>query len=896
MCTGNDSVEAAATVRSWTGFWAPADFEKTALRSDALAWSSEEVRSFVASAGREEPAEVARDTQDSPSPFTGAGAAGSSTEQRRPWWTSAQHHTEAPADDESIPRKLEGWWRVLEYHHNLDAFSRGSLREGELCFVEKLWSDRIRVFSPRETSVGIVSLDSALDLQLVQKAGSSVGSRWEVIQDMREGADDPDEIKVGQRRHILGGKFGEMSLKGMQCRVSSYIETMDRWQVELPLQDQRGKPISVAIVPCQLQEVRTAKEPKPNVPCGLKAALAASALELSWQLGTEESDEALDASGASGSFHLRLRFVSRVRPGGRVWQSAEDAMYKYLEMRYIGSGAYGHAFRVMRLAEGSVADTEGADEPPHQVLDVPRGSDRATVAKAFRRLAKKWHPDKLEEHERERGIEEFRRIHHAYEQLLLDPEKSSDLIVLKCQLTGNVNGSAAYSKVSVAQSFRTEARCLSVVSQLRLPNVSKLVEVHPNFDWIVTWPYLPEAIMPYTIDTGVKVVDQVDLVRQGWTDFARSRRCIEHILRTMMALIRHDVMTVDIQQNVIVDRESGEPLFIDFGRGETAGSIYKTRIKTFMKKVLSLLARAVLRASVDVAARFIREIEDTIFAELEQWQDEKAGNQKKALALLDQNSMKWQEGVEECRRIWADKDENPFRRIFGPRGVLTSDRALRPAKPLATAWDEDEDADEDSKDEVKKTDDAEGLCSADPDTLTPVQKLLRQQRKKKQRAALPKERPNVKIKVMETLPDGRLGLGLDDAHEDLRGVVITEVQKKVEKNGWQVGDRIVELNGKEIDNWDDFKNTWDLVKLNSFGALFGIIRAGVESAPEPTDDRPKCLNCGARGAHLQKCSTWAWMPEGAACVYFCGRDCQRQAFRKAKEESLTHPGYQGTTR
>eukprot|EP00971_Amphidinium_carterae_P150128 2975884-Amphidinium_carterae.1 len=292
-------------------------------------------------------------------------------------------------------------------------------------------------------------------------------------------------------------------------------------------------------------------------------------------------------------------------------------MYKYFEMRYIASGAHGHAFRVLRVADRlQVPSTE---DDPHIVLDVPRGSDRVAVAKAFRKLAKKYHPDKLQEHEYEAGVVEFRRIHHAYEQLLCTPDGSSDLLVLKCQLPPGVN----QSRVSVPQTFRTEARCLSIVSQLNLPNVAKLVEIHPHFEWIVSWPYLPEPILPHLSSTGVKAVDQVDLVRQGWTDFSRSRRCAERVVRTMMSLIRHDVMTVDIQQNIIVDSESGEPLFIDFGRGETAGSIYKTRIKTFMKKVLTLLARGVLKASVDVATRFIRNLEETIFVELEQWQDEK---------------------------------------------------------------------------------------------------------------------------------------------------------------------------------------------------------------------------------------------------------------------------------
>lgn len=34
---------------------------------------------------------------------------------------------------------------------------------------------------------------------------------------------------------------------------------------------------------------------------------------------------------------------------------------------------------------------------------------------------------------------------------------------------------------------------------------------------------------------------------------------------------RHDVMIVDPIQNILVDRESGEPLMIDFGRGRHGG-------------------------------------------------------------------------------------------------------------------------------------------------------------------------------------------------------------------------------------------------------------------------------------------------------------------------------------
>merc|ERR1711972_469880 len=109
----------------------------------------------------------------------------------------------------------------------------------------------------------------------------------------------------------------------------------------------------------------------------------------------------------------------------------------------------------------------------------------------------------------------------------------------------------------------------------------------------------------------------------------------------------------------VVDRESGEPLFIDFGRGETAGSIYTTRIKTYMKKVLQLLVRSVAKSSYDIAAKFILDVENALYAEFERWQDEKTRDQKKALALTTSQT-KWQEGIECCREIWDSAEENPF--------------------------------------------------------------------------------------------------------------------------------------------------------------------------------------------------------------------------------------------
>jgi len=710
------------------------------------------------------------------------------------------------------------------------------------------------------------------DLQLMRKTGSAVGSRWDLLRDVGEGGDDPDEIRVGQKRTLLGGEYGALKLRGLECDVLSYVEWMDRWTVEIPVKDQKGKNIVIAVIPAQLREPKLPREPKKNVQVGLGLALHSKALELSFSAGANGAGHS-----SSSSFRLKLQYVSRVRPGGRVWTSNPDSSYKYVEVRYIASGDYGLVFRVLRMVDPSKQVGDADEEDPHQVLDVPKGSDRTAITKAYRRLARRWHPDKVPDEEHDEAVLQFRRIHQAYENILADPERSSDLMVLKMQ---HPIAPRKPKRVTIPMAFQTEAKCLSLVSQLRLPNVQKLVEIGPDNQFIVSWPYLPEALIPNNECDGISQVDRVDLVRQGWSDYSRSRRSAQKVLRMMMSMIRHDVMVVDPIQNIIVDRESGEPLMIDFGRGETAGSIYTTRIKTFMKKVLQLLARSISKASYDVAASFIRCLEDTIFECLERWQDEKTRDQKKALALAS-SSTKWQEGIECCREIWASEDDNPFRKMFkDQKDVLPEDRVLREAQELDDAPDDSENEGQQAEDD----DDPEGLCEADISTLTPVQRLLRAKRKKGRRAKLPKERPGVQIHLEETLADGTLGLGLDDADEDHRGLIVVEVQKKSEKYGWQLGDRIIELNGKEIDEWDDFKSAWELAKqFSRGGVVFGVVREGVE--PPPEDQEPRCLHCNVKGKHLQKCSNWAWLKDGESCVYFCGRDCQKEAYVQAKRNA-----------
>lgn len=69
----------------------------------------------------------------------------------------------------------------------------------------------------------------------------------------------------------------------------------------------------------------------------------------------------------------------------------------------MASGDYGLVYRVLRMVDGSkqVAD----EEDPHLVLDIPKGSDRGAIAKAYRRLARRWHPDKVKEEEHDQAFD-----------------------------------------------------------------------------------------------------------------------------------------------------------------------------------------------------------------------------------------------------------------------------------------------------------------------------------------------------------------------------------------------------------------------------------------------------------------------------------------------------------
>lgn len=69
---------------------------------------------------------------------------------------------------------------------------------------------------------------------------------------------------MGQRRVLLGGEYGTLKLKGLECDVLSYVEWMDRWTVEIPVKDQKGKNLVVAVIPGQLREPKRPRDPKSN--------------------------------------------------------------------------------------------------------------------------------------------------------------------------------------------------------------------------------------------------------------------------------------------------------------------------------------------------------------------------------------------------------------------------------------------------------------------------------------------------------------------------------------------------------------------------------------------------------------------------------------------------------
>jgi preprotein translocase subunit Sec63 len=56
------------------------------------------------------------------------------------------------------------------------------------------------------------------------------------------------------------------------------------------------------------------------------------------------------------------------------------------------------------------------DIDPHLILGIPTGADAATIKKAYRRLAKKYHPDVNPENSE--AAEHFKQVQHAYETLM----------------------------------------------------------------------------------------------------------------------------------------------------------------------------------------------------------------------------------------------------------------------------------------------------------------------------------------------------------------------------------------------------------------------------------------------------------------------------------------------
>ena len=58
----------------------------------------------------------------------------------------------------------------------------------------------------------------------------------------------------------------------------------------------------------------------------------------------------------------------------------------------------------------------------YQILGVDRNASEEEIKKAYRKLARKWHPDLHPPGEKEKAEEEFKKVNEAYE-VLIDPEK-----------------------------------------------------------------------------------------------------------------------------------------------------------------------------------------------------------------------------------------------------------------------------------------------------------------------------------------------------------------------------------------------------------------------------------------------------------------------------------------
>lgn len=69
-----------------------------------------------------------------------------------------------------------------------------------------------------------------------------------------------------------------------------------------------------------------------------------------------------------------------------------------------------------------VAPSAVAEKDYYSILGVSRGADDRQLKKAYRKLAMRWHPDKVKEGDKEKATKKFQEIAKAYETLS-DPEK-----------------------------------------------------------------------------------------------------------------------------------------------------------------------------------------------------------------------------------------------------------------------------------------------------------------------------------------------------------------------------------------------------------------------------------------------------------------------------------------
>ncbi len=111
------------------------------------------------------------------------------------------------------------------------------------------------------------------------------------------------------------------------------------------------------------------------------------------------------------------------------WGWLDDIIILYLLWHYFFRGKRVQPGNAGAQAEGrqdaygrtdSARGGQSIPKTPHEVLDVPRGASQAEIRGAYKKLAGKYHPDKVEhlgDEFKALAEEKFKEVQEAYQQL-----------------------------------------------------------------------------------------------------------------------------------------------------------------------------------------------------------------------------------------------------------------------------------------------------------------------------------------------------------------------------------------------------------------------------------------------------------------------------------------------